>query len=697
MTVDAPVQLTRKDGVGLVTVDNPPVNALSQAVRRGLIECMDAALAADDIRAIILACAGRTFIAGADISEFNKPPMEPHLPDVLRRLDESPKPVVALHGTVLGGGFETALACHYRVAKRGTRMGLPEVTLGLIPGAGGTQRLPRIVGVETALEMITSGRPRPVEELLEHHGVDAITDGDVLEAARNFAARLLASPQPKTLRIAERPVQEPPEHDAFFAGWRRRMEKKYRGQESPLRAIDAVENAVRLPFEEGLRKEREIFLQCRASGQARALRHAFFAERQASRTEGLDGKGEPVEVSTVGVVGAGTMGTGIAMCFANASVPVTLVENRSDNLDRGLTAIAGRYEKSVSQGRIDGDQAAQRRGLIRGSGDFGALQEVDLVIEAAFENLEVKREIFARLDQVCNDHAILATNTSYLDIDRIADAVAQPQRVVGMHFFSPADVMKLLEVVRAGRTDDRAVKTAMDVGRRIGKIPVPVGLCYGFAGNRMYAAYGREGQMLLLQGASPREIDAAMQAFGMAMGPMAVLDMSGLDISYKARREHPLRPDDPLFFRPADVLVEAGRLGRKTGRGFYLYDPDSGERRDDPEVTDIIRREAGALGVEQRQIGEEEVRERMLYALINEGAKILDEGIARCAADLDVIWLNGYGFPRYRGGPMFYAADIGLQKVLDGVNTFRERYGDRYWRPATLLEQSAARGEWLKR
>lgn len=692
-----PVALTKEDSIGLVTVDNPPVNALSRTVRRGLIDCLDQALVDDDIRIIILACAGRTFIAGADISEFDKPPMEPHLPDVLRRLDESFKPVIAaLHGTVLGGGFETALACQYRVAIQGTRVGLPEVTLGLIPGAGGTQRLPRIVGLDTALDMITSGRPRPVEELERHHGVDEITASDVLEAARRFARNLLESPQPQPERIGARPVQAPPDRDAYFADWRQKMEKKYRGQAAPLCCIAAVENAVLLPFEEGLRKEREIFLICRSSDQARALRHAFFAEKQASRTEDLDPKAEPVEVNAAGIVGAGTMGRGIAMCFANAGIPVTLLEVNRDNLDKGLAAIAGRYEKSVAQGRITEDQAATRRDSIRGSCDFGDLHEADLVIEAAFEDLQVKRDIFGRLDEVCKDDAILATNTSYLDINRIAEAVAQPQRILGMHFFSPADVMKLLEVVRADKTGARAMKTAMTVGRRIGKIAVPVGLCHGFAGNRMYAVYGREGQMLLLEGAAPRQIDAAMQDFGMAMGPMSVLDMSGLDISYRARRENPQRPDDPMFFRPADVLVGMNRLGRKSGRGFYQYDSDSGEQQDDPEVLDIIRREADSLGVQQRDIDDGEIRERMLYALINEGAKILEEGIARSASDLDVIWLNGYGFPRYRGGPMFYATDIGLDKVLEGVNRYREQFGDRYWRPAALLEQSAAKGVWLK-
>lgn len=694
--MDSPVSLSKEDGIGFITIDNPPVNALSQAVRQGLAECISAAVADTDIRAMVLACNGKTFIAGADITEFGKPPLEPHLPDVLHLLDESPKPVVAaLHGTVLGGGFETALACHYRVAVQGTRVGFPEVTLGLIPGAGGTQRLPRIVGLETALDMITSGKPRPVEALLEAGGIDHIVAGDVREAAFRYACDLLDRTDVRPRRISERDVELLPDQEQVIARWRAKIEKKYRGQLSPGCAIDAVENAVRLPFVEGLKKEREIFLRCRESSQSRALRHAFFAERAAVKPGPASGTAEAAEIQAAGVVGGGTMGTGIAICLANAGIPVTLLEVGRDHLERGLEIISRRYAKSAAQGRISEEQAAVRRQLIHGTCDISDLVHADLVIEAAVENMDVKKDIFTQLDEVCRPDAVLATNTSYLDVNHIAAATKKPGRVLGLHFFSPADVMKLVEVVRAQKSDARSLATAMSLAIRMGKIPVPVGVCYGFVGNRMYACYGREGQMLLLEGATPVQIDAAMECWGMAMGPMSVLDMSGLDISYKARRENPRQPDDPLFFRPADVLVEMGRLGRKTGAGFYRYD-DSGEKREDPEVTAILRREAETLGVTQRDIDNDEIQERMIHALINEGAWILEEGIARQSGDIDVIWLNGYGFPRYRGGPMFYAADTGLERVLEVINRYRQRYGDRYWKPATLLEQSAPKGHWLK-
>jgi 3-hydroxyacyl-CoA dehydrogenase len=695
--MNTPVSLSKQDGIGLIIIDNPPVNALSQAVRQGLAECIRNAVNDEDISAMVLACNGKTFIAGADITEFGKPPLEPHLPDVLRLLDESPKPVVAaLHGTVLGGGFETALACHYRVAAQGTRVGFPEVTLGLIPGAGGTQRLPRIVGVETALDMITSGKPQPVEKLMEAGGIDHIVAGDVREAAFRYACDLLDRTDVRPQRISERVVEIPPEREQVFARWRSRIERKYRGQISSRCAIDAVEIAFLVPFEEGLKKEREIFLKCRASDQSRALRHAFFAERTAMKLDSAAGAAEAAEVQAAGVVGAGTMGTGIAICLANAGIAVTLLEVGRDHLERGLEAITRRYARRAAQGRISEEQAAIRRQLIHGTCDISDLVHADLVIEAAFENMDVKLDIFTRLDAACRPDAVLATNTSYLDVNRIATATKKPERVLGLHFFSPADVMKLVEVVRAQETDDRTVATAMALATRMGKIPVPVGVCYGFVGNRMYACYGREGQMLLLEGATPEQIDAAMEDWGMAMGPMSVLDMSGLDISYKARRENPQRPDDPLYFRPADVLVEMGRLGRKTGAGFYRYDRDSGEKSVDPEVRTILRREAEALGVAQRDIDKGEIQERMIHALINEGAWILEEGIARRSGDIDVIWLNGYGFPRYRGGPMFYAADTGLGEVLEIINLYRQRYGDRYWKPAVLLEQSAAEGHWIK-
>ncbi|MEX2524314.1 MAG: 3-hydroxyacyl-CoA dehydrogenase NAD-binding domain-containing protein [Gammaproteobacteria bacterium] len=688
-----PVTLHKEDSIGLVIIDNPPVNALSQAVRQGLVECLDAALGDDDVEAIVIACEGRTFIAGADISEFDKPPLEPHLPDVLRRLDEASKPIIAaLHGTTLGGGFETALACHYRVASRGTKVGFPEVTLGLIPGAGGTQRLPRIVDVETALDMITSGKPRRVEDLSGI--VDRIVDDGLREATRSFAQALLEAPESRTVSISGREVDKPADQEGLFRQWREKIAKKYRGQISPRCCIDAIENALLLPFEEGLKKEREMFLECRGSEQSRALRHAFFAEREAVRAD--EYAEEPVEIRSAGIVGAGTMGSGIALCLAAAGIPVVLLEADWDNLQRGLDAIHSRLDRNVKQGRINEAQSRERRDLIRGTCDYADLGDVDLVIEAAFENMQVKQEIFSRLGEITREDAILATNTSYLDINRIADAVIHPERVLGMHFFSPADVMKLLEVVRADRTDDRSMATVITMGKRIGKIPVPVGHCYGFAGNRMYACYGREGQMLLLEGATPVQIDAAMENWGMAMGPMSVLDMSGLDISYKARKQNPDRPEDPLYFRPADMLVEMDRIGRKSGAGFYRYDLKTGDKHEDPEVTELIRREAGSLGVEQRTISEEEIQNRMIDALINEGARILEEDIARSAGDLDVIWINGYGFPRYRGGPMFYARQTGLDRALQRIEGYRERFGDHYWKPSEFLKRSANAGEWEK-
>lgn len=693
--VAAPVTFTKQDKVGFIRIDNPPVNALSQAVRQGIMDCLQAALADEDVAIILLSCAGRTFIAGADISEFGKPPLEPHLPDVLQRLDASPKPVVAaIHGTALGGGFETALACRYRVALKGAKVGLPEVTLGLIPGAGGTQRLPRIAGVETALDMITTGKPRSVESLVDAGVIDEVVAGDLDQAASSYARNLITTHGQLSSPVSLRKIEKPADYETLFSSWRNKTSKKYRGQISPGKAIDAIENALLLPFAEGMAKEREIFLALRDSAQAKALRHAFFAEREAAKVPGISKEIETKAINTVAIIGAGTMGGGIAICFANAGIPVTLLEMNSDNLNRGLAAIRSRFEQDVNKGRISAAQLQERMAKIQGSCDDADLGDADLVIEAAFENLEVKREIFSKLDKHCKPDAILATNTSYLNINKIAAATNRPQQVLGMHFFSPANIMKLLEVVRAEKTSDATLASALKLGKSIGKIAVAVGVCYGFVGNRMYACYGREGQMLLLEGATPQQIDNAMESWGMAMGPLSVMDLSGLDIGYKARRENPDRPDDPNFFRPADLLVEMERLGRKSGAGFYRYDPESGAKNVDDEVIEIIRDEAKQLGVEQRKVSDEEIQQRLIYALINEGAKILEAGIALRASDIDVIWLNGYGFPRYRGGPMHYALEIGLGKVLDGIKNFQKQNGKRYWQAAALLESSAARNQW---
>ena len=600
-------------------------------------------------------------MAGADISEFGKPPLEPHLPDVLNTIEQSARPVIAaLHGTVLGGGFELALSCHYRIALAGTKCGLPEVTLGLIPGAGGTQRLPRLCGVEKALEMITLGKPVAVEELLEFGVIERIVNENVLEQAIQFSSHLVTETGHKasfpTSQIPPPPVTNP----QLFDQWRAKLARTARGQIAPQNAIQAIENLTLFSFPEALKKERELFVECRNSSQSAAMRHAFFAERQVSKLGSLNVETKPLPIAKVAVIGAGTMGCGIAMCFASAGIPVRLLELKAENLQRGLKLIAERYGQSVASKRIDSQAREQCLELIQGTCLYEDLADVDLVVEAAFENLQVKREIFGRLDQVCKPSAVLASNTSYLDINAIADATTRPEKVLGMHFFSPAHKMKLLEVVRADKTDDQTLFTAMELGKRIGKIAVPVGVCYGFVGNRMYSAYGAAANQLLLEGATPEQVDRAMEEWGMAMGPFAVADLSGIDIGYKARRENPQCPSDPNFFRPADLLVEQGRLGQKTKSGFYTY--IEGKRQPDPDVVQLIVEEAQRLNIPQIKISSEEIQRRLISALITEGEKILQQGIAERAGDIDVIWLNGYGFPRYRGGPMYFADTCGFSQ-----------------------------------
>ena len=688
------VTLKKNNNIAVIAINNPPVNALSQSVRQGIIEALTAAENDVDIAAVVLACEGRTFIAGADISEFGKPPLEPHLPDVLKRLQQSSKPVIAaLHGTVLGGGFETGLSCHFRVALKGTRVGLPEVNLGLIPGSGGTQLLPRVVGVEKALQMITSCKPEKVEKLTDTDAIDQIVDDNLLQAAISFAETVV-SEQRAVVAVPERTIATESFAVDIFDQYRKTSARRARGQTAPQLAIDSVENAVKLPFDEALIKEREMFLGCRASSQSRAMRHAFFAERQVTKLESIDKSVQPLDISEVAIIGAGTMGQGIAMCFASAGLQVRLLELSEDNLQTGLASIYTRYQQNVKRGRMSEQQLTDCMDRIQGTCEYDDLAEVDLVVEAAFENLQIKQQIFNTLDKVCKPGALLATNTSYLDIDLIATATSRPEKVLGMHFFSPANIMKLLEVVRADKTSDETLVTAMQLGRKIRKISVAVGVCYGFVGNRMYACYGREANMLLLEGASPEQIDRAMQVWGMAMGPLAVNDMSGIDIAYKARRENPDLPDDPCYFRAADLMVESGRLGQKTSAGFYQYDED-GKKHADASVLEVFATEAKRLGVGQREISDQEIQERLIFALINEGARILDEGIAVRAGDIDAIWLNGYGFPRFRGGPMCYAQELGLKNVVARIEQFRQQLGDRYWQPAERLVKLAENDEAL--
>jgi 3-hydroxyacyl-CoA dehydrogenase len=653
------VSITRQGPIGIISIDSPPVNALSRLVRSGLLDCLSQAIADNNVTAIVLICAGRTFIAGADISEFGKPPQAPFLPDVLEALDACPKPIIAaIHGTALGGGLEAALACRYRIALNSSRVGLPEVHLGLIPGAGGTQRLPRIAGLENALDMITSGRHVVAEDAVNMGVIDELADGDdLLTAALGFAHRILASEDERP-RISDITLDDSPENKDILDRWKTSVRRKARGQESPMAAVSAIEYALDLPFTEGLEKEREIFLGCMDSSQSKALRHIFFAERAAAKLPDSI-PNDPAAIKNAGVIGGGTMGRGITICFANRGIPVTIIETDQETLQVALDAIEKTYAKMTSSGRISEQQQQHCLDQINGSCDYASLSDVDLVIEAAYEDLQVKHDIFKSLDEHCRANTILATNTSYLDIESIASVVNDPSRVVGMHFFSPAHIMKLLEVVRTKLTSPTTIASMMKLGKTLGKRTVLVGNGFGFAANRMYSAYGRVGQQMLLEGITPAQLDQAMKNWGMAMGPTAVLDMSGIDIGFNARKQNPNPPTDPCFFRPADLLAEHGYFGRKTGRGFYRYDAQTGEASEDPEILELIRIEAQKLGVEPRNLSEDDIQQRMIKAVASEAQSILNEGLATRSSDLDVIWINGYGFPRWRGGPMHFAAEQG--------------------------------------
>lgn len=654
--MSSPVNYTLTDGISVISVDNPPVNALSQAVRQGLLDAFIKA-ENDASEAVLLMCEGRTFIAGADISEFGKPPQEPWLPELFDRIEASEKPVIAaLHGTALGGGFETALASHYRCAVTGAKIGFPEVKLGLLPGAGGTQRTPRLAGVAAALDLMTSGVPVTALQAVELGLVDRIIEGDLQEGALDWARELVAAGGP-VRRSSEQPV---PDYDAgIFDQYRAALEKRARGQIAPQKIIDCVEGATTLAFADGMKLEREKFFELMQGAQSAALRHFFFAERQAAKVEGLTKDTPARDVNSVGIIGGGTMGGGIAMSFANAGIPVTMIEINNEALERGLSIIDRNYAGSVKRGKLSDEQAAQCRALITGSTDYASLAELDMVIEAVFEDPELKKQIFAKLDGVCKPGAILATNTSYQDVDAIAAATSRPQDVIGTHFFSPAHIMKLLEVVRGQKTADDVLATCMKLAKRIRKVPVVSGVCYGFIGNRMLQPYGQQSQLLLLEGATPEQVDRAMENFGMAMGPLRVFDLAGLDIGYKARQAlSDEEKGDPATYCVPDLLVEAGRLGQKSGSGFYSYD-ENRRPTPDPVVHEIIEQAAVDLGVERRTISEEEIVDRLISALVDEGRKIVDEGIAQRASDIDVVYVYGYGFPAFRGGPMHYAEAAG--------------------------------------
>jgi 3-hydroxyacyl-CoA dehydrogenase len=679
--VTSPAAISRDGDVAVVTFDNPPVNALSHAVRVALHAAIEELDADPGVSAIVLIGAGRNFVAGADIREFDDAPREPLLPAVLSRLESCAKPVVAaLAGATLGGGAETALASHYRCSAGDLQFGFPEVNLGLLPGAGGSVRLPRLAGWRASLDLMTSGKPVGVDTAIELGIVDRRVDGELRTGAVAWARELAATRTPPR-RTSELAV--PPSRPSQFEDYLRGLPAAARRLPAPPRIVEALASAAVLPVDAALARARALFVECVESPESRGFRHLFFAERR------------PIDlaparsVERAAVIGAGTMGAGIAVSLATGGIAVTLLDVRQQALETGLARVESAIAGAERKGRLGAEAARAARTRVAGSTDLDAASGADLVIEAVFEKLALKKEIFTRLGRTARAGAVLATNTSTLDVDAIAEPSGRPADVVGMHFFSPAHVMRLVEIVRGRDSSREALATAFAVAKRIGKIGVPVGNGFGFVGNRMLYAYGREKELMLLEGATPEAIDKALQDFGMAMGPNAVGDLAGLDVGFNARREWADRPDDPRFYRVSDLLAELGRLGQKSGRGFYRYDGPGGERQPDPEVAELVRVEAERLGVKQRDVQPTEIVGRCILALVDEGARILEEGIAENPADIDVIWCNGYGFPRHRGGPMFYADALGLPAVLGSIRQLAKRHGKRYWTPAALLVRLA--------
>ena len=678
---------TQHDGeVAVILVDNPPVNALRHEVRRGILENFRHAAEDAGVKAIVLGAKGRTFMAGADISEFGKPMQAPSLPEVIAFMETIEKPVVAaLHGTPLGGGLEITFGCQFRVASPGTKLGLPEIKLGIIPGAGGTQILPRLVGVEKALKMILTGDPISAEDALASGLVDEIVEGDVVAGAIAFARGILAEkksmmhPSRRDEKISAAKIEKFDEAAAATL-------KKSRGMDAPKAAIESIRNVFTRPIDEGRKRERELFMRLVLGEQSKAQRYIFFAEREALKIPGLGKDVKPREVKSAAVIGAGTMGGGISMALANAGIPVTIVETSEEALKRGLDTISKNYASSVKRGSLKPEEMEKRVACLTGKTSLDAAKDADLVIEAVFEDMAVKEQVFGALDQIARPGAVLATNTSYLDVNKIAGMTKRPADVLGMHFFSPANVMRLLEIVRGEKTSPDVLATAIAVGRKLGKVPVVVGVCRGFAGNRMLARRQQAAERVLLDGALPFEIDAAMTEFGFPMGPLAMGDLAGLDISWRNRKALGTRAEI------ADTLCEMGRFGQKTGKGFYRYEPGSRAPIRDPEVDAIVIAASKKLGRERKQFSAQDIVERLVFPMINEGARILEEGIAARAGDIDVIWVYGYGFPVYRGGPMFYADQIGLARIRDKLKIFAQETSDETLQPAPLLAKLAADG-----
>jgi 3-hydroxyacyl-CoA dehydrogenase len=679
--INSVTDLVVEDGVAVITLNSPPVNALSANVRDGLYEGFKAAIADDAAKSIVLICDGRTFIAGADISEFGGASKGASLFDVQTMMEGSPKPVIAaIHGTALGGGLEVALVAHYRVAVPSAKVGLPEVNLGLLPGAGGTQRLPRIVGAEKALEMMTSGSHVPAKAANAMGLVDELVEeGKLRDGAIAFARKVVAENWPLK-KVRDREVKADPQ---VFADFRKANARKFRGFKAPESNIQCIEAAVNLPFEEGLAVERKLFVELMTGPQSAAQRYVFFAERAANKIPDVGDDVETLPVKSVGVIGAGTMGGGISMNFLNVGIPVKIVETKQEALDRGLATIRKNYENTAKKGRLTQDDVEKRMGLLSGSLSLEDLADCDLIIEAVFENMDIKKDVFGKLDKIAKPGAILASNTSYLDVNEIASATSRPESVIGLHFFSPANVMRLLEIVRGDATSKPVIATSMKLAKQIGKVGVLVGVCPGFVGNRMLSSRQQQAQALVAEGAMPWDVDRVLYDFGFPMGPFAMSDLAGLDIGWSKEKS--------TSSTIREVLCEMDRRGQKTGAGYYDYD-ENRNAKPSPVTEQIIKDFAAKSGVNARPIDDEEILERTIFPMINEGAKILEEGKAIRASDVDTVWINGYGWPVYRGGPMHYGDSVGLAKVVEKLKEYQNKHGD-FFKPSALLEKLAAEGK----
>ncbi len=690
------IQYTTRGAIGVITLDNPPVNAFSADVRAAVLEALEGIMADDALHAAVITGAGKLFSAGADIREFNTPAgtQSPNLPELVEKTEAFPKPVVAaLHGTAVGGALELSLACHYRVAAAGTRVGFPEVTLGIVPGAGGTQRLPRLVGAEAALDLIVQGRRIEASEALELGLIDEVAEGDLVDAAVALAEKVVAEggPPRRTSALEDR-VAADRERPEIFEDFRAKMAKRARGLEAPYACVECVEAAVNMPFAEGLAFERQTFVRCVESAQSEALRYAFFAERESGKVPGVTKETATRPVERAAVIGGGTMGGGITMCFANSGVPVSIIEVSQEALDRAMQMIEGTYASGVKRGRMTQDAMDACMDLISPTLGYDTLAEVDLVVEAVFEDMPLKKEIFGKLDEVCAEGAILATNTSTLDVNEIAQSTSRPESVVGLHFFSPANVMRLLEIVRGEATSPETLATAMAIGKALRKQGVVVGVRDGFVANGMLLPYIREGEFLVEEGATPEQVDRVIFEFGFPMGPFQTMDMAGLDVGWRIRQAAAAtRPAHIRYSPVADRICEMGRLGLKTRAGWYLYEEGSRTPVPDPEIAAMIEASAAEQGIERREISDQEILERCLYPLVNLGAGMLEEGVALRPSDIDVIWMHGFGFPRYHGGPMYWADQIGLEEIHRVMTELHAKHGELL-QPTALLTQLAQEG-----